>query len=89
MAEEFDHEYMKNVIENIKKNFENVQNKQKENKYEEEEDNVDSEGFSITLYFDNSDSSREILFELAKKSLISNRSIKEVVMGIVVENTIY
>jgi hypothetical protein len=88
MAEEFDHEYMKNVIENIKKNFENVQNKQKENKYEEE-DNVDSEGFSITLYFDNSDSSREILFELAKKSLISNRSIKEVVMGIVVENTIY
>jgi hypothetical protein len=87
MAEEFDHEYMKNVIENIKKNFENAQNKQKENKYEK--DDVDSEGFSITLYFDNSDSSREILFELAKKSLISNRSIKEVVMGIVVENTIY
>jgi hypothetical protein len=78
---------MKNVIENIKKNFENAQNKQKENEFEKEYD-VDSDSFSITLYFDNSESSKQILLELAKKSLISNCTIRDIVMGMIVDNTI-
>jgi hypothetical protein len=87
MPENFDHEYMQSVIENIKKNLENIQQQPKENEEQKEYD-VDSDSFSITLYFDNSESSKQILMSLAKKSLISNCKISDIVMGIIVENTI-
>ena len=94
---EFDYEYMKKALEDVQRNFEQIAaetiliNKQSsENKQEEQELPVaNNKGYTIELYFDNSDSSREILFELAKKSLVRNCSIKEVAMGIIAENTIY
>lgn len=86
MSETFDHEYMQSVIENIKKNLENIQQQPKE---EEKEYDVDSDSYSITLYFDNSESSKQILNKLAKMSLISNCKISDIAMGIIVENTIY
>lgn len=87
MSDNFDHEYMKSVIDNIKKNLESIQNETKND--EEKQYDVDSESFSITLYFDNSESSKQILTKLAKMSLISNCKISDVAMGIIVENTIY
>lgn len=88
MSETFDHEYMQSVIENIKKNLENIQQQPRENQ-EEKNDDVDSDSFTIILNFDNSESSKQILEKLAKMSLTSNCKISDIVMGIVVENTIY
>ena len=88
MSETFDHEYMQSVIENIKKNLENIQQQPKDNEEEKEYD-VDSDAFSITLYFDNSESSKQILNKLAKMSLVSNCKINDIAMGIIVENILY
>lgn len=86
MSENFDHEYMQSVIENIKKNLENIQQQPKE---EEKEYDVDSDAFTITLHFDNSESSKQILTKLAKMSLVSNCTINDIAMGIIVENILY
>lgn len=99
--DDFDYEFMKKTLESVQKNFEQITaetdliNKQATDikrdmpQPEVKETVSNNSGYSITINFDNSQSSREILIELAKKSLIAKCRIEDIVKGIIVEDILY
>ena len=100
---EFDAEYLKKAMENIQNNFnsiiaetenlkQNTENETKESpsiSEEEMEEIMTNDSYSITIRFDNSNSSKDILLKLAKMSLIAKCPIEDIAKGIIVENTIF
>lgn len=99
---EFDAEYLKKAMESIQNNFQSIiaetetvkqsvenNNSTAEVSENEVEELLENNSYSITIHFDDSNSSKEILLKLAKMSLIAKCPISDIAKGIIVEHTIY